>query len=462
MNFIGRNAELNQLENLYNSPKFEFLVMYGRRRIGKTTILKKFAFNHKVLFFSAEEKNSALNLSDFGEQILSYYGETSGIKFPTWKSAFEYISERAKDEKTVIIIDEFPFIAKEEPSIKSVLQHIIDHKWQEQNIMLVLCGSSVSFMVNEVMGYKSPLYGRKTSSMEIKPFDYSITEQYFPNYSPIERLIVYGILGGIPYYLQQFSDKLSLEENIANVIVSSHANLRDEPLTLLRAELREPMIYNSIIEAIATGATKSGEIASKINDTASKCSVYLSNLREMRLIERITPCGEKESGKISIYRLADNFFAFWYKFLFSQKTKLELMDSIEFSSLIVKNLSDFMGITFEKICEQYIVKQAKLGKLPFIPSALGKWWGNNPKLKKQDDVDVLGIDGKQGIFCECKFKEELFSLSDFNDLIAASNIFTNITDKYYYIFVKSGYTQAVIDESKKYNVKLLTVNDLFN
>lgn len=461
MNFIGRDAELNQLENLYKSPHFEFLVMYGRRRIGKTTILKKFALNHKVLFFSAEEKNSALNLSDFGEQIVSYYGETSGIKFPSWKSAFEYISDHSKDDKTVIIIDEFPFIAKEEPSIKSVLQHVIDHKWQEQNIMLVLCGSSVSFMVNEVMGYKSPLYGRKTSAMEIKPFDYTITAQFFPNYPPIERLIVYGILGGIPYYLQQFSDRLSIQENISNVIVSSHANLRDEPLTLLRAELREPMLYNSIIEAIATGATKSGEIASKINDTASKCSVYLSNLREMRLIERITPCGEKESGKISIYRLADNFFAFWYKFLFSQKTKLELMESFDFSALIVKNLSEFMGIAFEKICEQYIIKQAKTGNLPFIPSALGKWWGNNPKLKKQDDIDILGIDGKQGLFCECKFKEELFSLSDFNDLIAASDVFTNVTERYYFVFVKSGYTQAVLDESKKYNVKLLTVNDLF-
>lgn len=400
-------------------------------------------------------------MSDFGEQLLSYYGETSGIEFSSWKSAFEYVSDHSKDDKIVIIIDEFPFIAKEEPSIKSVLQHVIDHKWQNKNIMLVLCGSSVSFMVNEVMGYKSPLYGRKTSVMEIKPFDYTVTAQYFPNYSPVERLIVYGILGGIPYYLQQFYDSLSIQENISNVIVSSRANLRDEPLTLLRAELREPVVYNSIIEAIATGATKSGEIASKIHDAPSKCSAYISNLREMRLIERITPCGEKESGKISIYRLSDNFFAFWYKFLFAQKTKLELTESSDFSSLIIKNISDFMGIAFEKICEQYLIKQAKVGNLPFIPSSLGKWWGNNPQLKKQDDIDILGIDGNQGIFCECKFKEELFSLSDFNDLIAASNIFTNITKKYYYVFVKSEYTQTVLDESKKYNAKLLTVNDLF-
>jgi hypothetical protein len=182
----------------------------------------------------------------------------------------------------------------------------------------------------------------------------------------------------------------------------------------------------------------------------------------MRLIDRITPCGEKQSGKISIYRLTDNFFAFWYKFLFSQKTKLELMEPMAFSTLIVENLSDYMGLAFEKICLQYLVRQARCGNLPFIPSALGKWWGNNPALKKQDDIDVLGIDGNQGIFCECKFKDEPFSLSDFNDLIAASNIFTNITDRFYYIFVKSGYTQAVKEESKNYQVKLLTVNDLFD
>jgi hypothetical protein len=460
--FIGREAELAQLEKLYSSPKFEFLIIYGRRRIGKTTILKEFSKRHKVLFFSAEEKNSALNLSDFGEQVLSYFGGTNGLQFQTWKSAFEYISAHTANEKTVIIIDEFPFIAKEDQSIKSVLQHIIDHKWQEQNIMLVLCGSSVSFMINDVMGYQSPLYGRKTSVMEITPFDYTITAQYFPHYTPIERLKVYGILGGVPYYLQQFSDTISLAENISNTIVSSHANLRDEPLTLLRAELREPMVYNSILEAIATGATKPSEIASKIGDTVSKCSAYLSNLREMRLIDRITPCGEKQSGKISIYRLTDNFFAFWYKFLFSQKTKLELMEPMAFSTLIVENLSDYMGLAFEKICLQYLVRQARCGNLPFIPSALGKWWGNDPALKKQDDIDVLGIDGNQGIFCECKFKDEPFSLSDFNDLIAASNIFTNITDRFYYIFVKSGYTQAVKEESKNYQVKLLTVNDLFD
>ena len=220
-------------------------------------------------------------------------------------------------------------------------------------------------------------------------------------------------------------------------------------------------IYNSIIEAIATGSSKFNEISQKINEETSKCASYMKNLQEVRIVDKIIPYGENANSKKSIYTLSDPFFRFWYKYVFSNSSTLSVLGPKSYTDTIFNSISSVLGSAFEDVCTQYLVLQARSGKLPFIPNGMGKWWGNNPKKKSQDDVDIMGIKDNQGLFCECKFRNEKFDLSEFNDLICASEIFQNITDKYYYIFVKSGYTQAVIDESKKYNVKLLTIDDLF-
>ena len=211
---IGRMKEMNQLEEMYSNDRFEFMVMYGRRRIGKTTILQEFSKRHKTIYFSAQEKNDALNLQDFSRIIQEYFDGSFIANFANWEDALNYISRKVQDQRTVLIIDEFPFLAETNPSIKSILQHRIDHDWKERNIFLILCGSSVSFMLNDVMGYKSPLYGRSTGSMEVLPFDYLESAEFFPDYSEEDKIIAYGILGGVPRYLNAFDSKRSLRENI--------------------------------------------------------------------------------------------------------------------------------------------------------------------------------------------------------------------------------------------------------
>ena len=250
---IGREAELERLENLYKSNQFEFLVMYGRRRVGKTTILQEFASRHKVIFYSAQEKNDSLNLQDFSQAVQQTLDGHFIAPFPSWKEAFSYITKKTQSGRTVLIIDEFPFMAGTNPSVKSILQHEIDHEWSKKEILLILCGSSVSFMVNQIMGYESPLYGRTTSVMEILPFDYLDSGKFFPFYSNEEKLTAYGILGGIPRYLNASTPKCSIQENLEKEILANGAFLNDEPMTVLRAELREPNIYNSILEASARG-----------------------------------------------------------------------------------------------------------------------------------------------------------------------------------------------------------------
>ena len=458
--FIGREKELGILNSLYKESGFQYLVMYGRRRIGKTELLKEFSKDKKVIFYSAiEDKN---NLDYFSDEVLSYFEETSKIRFENWNEIFNYIYEHSKDDsRTLIIIDEFPYIAKYEPNVKSFLQHAIDRKWKEKSIMLVLCGSSVSFMTNGVMGKKSPLYGRNTCVMEVLPFDYTITRYFYPNYSCEDRIRAYSILGGVPYYLSIFKDSKSIEENISDYIISSNAALREEAITLLKSELREPATYNSILEAIASGNNKLTEISEKTKIDSTKLPVYLNTLLEMRLVEKIKCCGEKKSTKKTQYVIKDNFFSFWYKFVFSKQTKIELMNSDDYSREISNELSTYTGYKFERICYQYIVNTAKKGNLPFIPDDLGKWWGTNSLTKEQDDIDILGIEKDKYIFCECKFKNEIFDLKDFNKLLTSSKLFKNAREKYYYIFVKRDATDSVKEKAREYNCTIINVDELF-
>jgi len=456
--FIGRERELQVLEKLYKSNRFEYLVMYGRRRIGKTEILKEFSKTHKTIFFSASEKKS--NLLDFSKLVFSYYNDNINASFESREDGFSYIANHSSSERTVLIIDEFPYIAKAEPSVKSILQNTIDRLFIEKNIMLILCGSSVSFMVNKVMGKKTPLFGRNTAVMQILPFEYYEIKKFLPNYSKEEQMKTYCILGGVPYYLTKFKDNLSIEENISNVIVDSNAPLKEEPLTLLKSELREPSTYNTILEVISKGSNKISEIASKSKIEVTKLPRYLNTLEEMKIIGKLICAGEKKNSRKTQYVITDNFFSFWYSFIFSNTTKIELMEPMAFIKSIQLEIFTYYGFKFENICYQYLKKEVKQNKLPFIPTTLSKWWGGNKLTKKQDDIDILGIDKNKYLFCECKFENEIFDLKEFNDLIIVSKNFVNAKEKYFYIFIKSSFSKAVLEESKKYNCKLITVKDM--
>lgn len=463
--FKGRKKELEFLDELYNSEKFEFLVLYGRRRVGKTELLKEFTKNKKSLFFSAQEKNDSLNLLDFSKCAQNYFEDNCFGSFSDWEAALNYITSKQSEEKLVIIIDEFPFIAAENESIKSIFQHTIDHQWKNKNIFLILCGSSVSFMESEVLGAKSPLYGRSTAHLELKGFDYFESSLFFPEYSNEEKLLAYGILGGIPCYLQTFDSSKSIEKNIAREILREGSFLKEEPNFFLKQELREPAIYNSIFEAIADGSSRINEISTKIHEENQKCSKYLGILQTIRLVKKAVPCGEDESSRKTIYKITDNYFAFWYHFLFEKKSYYELLGPEDSAKEILEpqNFFSYFGLVFESICLEYMLRLAKNRKLPFIPAKYGKWWGNNPERKCQDDIDVLLIDNKNEkyIFCECKFKSEAFGKAEMEDMLSRKSIFSNAKETYFYAFSKSGFSDYVKENSAANNITLVTINDLF-
>ena len=460
---IGRKNELEILNSLFKSDKFEYLVMYGRRRIGKTTLLQEFSKDKNAIFFPAQEKNDALNLQDFSKLIQIKLDGAYISSFEGWRDAFEYIDRKA-NKRIVIIIDEFPFIAEENPTIKSILQHAIDHLWKKnKNIFLILCGSSVSFMENEIMGKKSPLHDRQTSTMEVTSFDYYDSSLFYPGYSYEQKLIAYGILGGVPRYLEAFDDSRSIEENIENSIIRKGSYLNEEPVNLLKAELRDPNLYNSILSAIANGKNKVQEISDYLHEDSSKISKYLIVLQTMRLVEKRIPCGDNENSRKGIYVLTDNFFRFWFKYEFTNNVYYEMLGSRQAAKEIMDGISDYMGDAFEGICKEYFIRKAKKGELPFVPCKIDKWWGNNPYIKAQDDVDLLMIDktGKKGIFVECKFTNSKMPHKEYEDLTDAMRAFPNMTEKYMYLVSKSGYEESVIRHAKEDNAVLLGLKDLF-
>lgn len=462
---LCRDKEISLLNRLFDSNKFEFLVLYGRRRVGKTTLLKEFARTHKVIFYSAREKNDALNLHDFSVAVETAIEGKYYSDFANWEIALEYISDAIDkhEEKLVLIIDEFPFIAQENPSIKSSIQHIIDHVWQDKKFMLVLCGSSVSFMEEDVLGYKSPLYGRSTRKLELKAFDYYDSAFFLENYTAEEKLIAYGILGGIPSYLKSFDTTLTIEQNVALNILPEDAFLNEEPQTLLKMEVNSPAVYNSILESIAQGASKLNDISLKARLVNTTCNKYMGTLKLLRLVNKLTPCGENEQTKKTIYKITDNYLCFWYKYLFRFKSYYDIIGCEDAAKSIMDDISNYMGGAFENICQQYMLRMAMAKKLPFAPVSIGKWWGNNPQKKKQDDIDVLCLDitGQKAIFCECKFRNQPFDIKEYDDLISASNIFSQVNEKYYYIFTKGGFTPAVKELAKNKNVVLVCLEDLF-
>lgn len=253
--FIGRERELASLNQLYTSERFEFVVIYGRRRVGKTALINRFIKEKNAIYFMGVESNAKQNLENFSRNILEYgAGIQAETAFLSFQAALEYVFRLSEKERLILAIDEYPYVARASKSLASTLQLLIDKYKDTSKLMLILCGSSMSYMEDQVLAYKAPLYGRRTAQMKIQPFDFADTCRYFQNFSEEDQALIYGIVGGTPQYLLQINDRLSVEENIKNTFLNPISSMFEEPENLLKQEVREPALYNAIITAIATGA----------------------------------------------------------------------------------------------------------------------------------------------------------------------------------------------------------------
>ncbi|MBQ2941859.1 MAG: ATP-binding protein [Clostridia bacterium] len=459
--FIGRQRELDELNKRYNSDKFEFMVIYGRRRVGKTALINEFIGNKKAIYFMGVESNAKQNLENFSKNILEF---TSGIEtessFLSFQAALEYVFRLAEKERIILAIDEYPYVARSSKSLASTLQLMIDKYRDTSKLMLILCGSSMSYMEDHVLAYKAPLYGRRTAQIKLLPFDFEETCRYFENLSDEDKALIYGIVGGTPQYLLQMDDKLSIEENIKNTYLNPISFLYEEPTNLLKQEVREPAIYTAIITAIATGASRMSEISTKVGEDTNVCTNYIKNLMNLGIVQKETPYGEKASRK-SVYSIEDNMFRFWYRFVLENNSIIARGAADLAYKRIEPQLSDYMGRVFEEICKQYLWKQLLSGNCPVEFSSIGRWWGNDSQNKCQTEIDIMGEQDKNtALFAECKWTNEKVDIGILETLIKRSNLFSYKT-KHYYLFSKSGFTKGCIDKANEmFNVTLVEFTDI--
>lgn len=355
--FYCREEELRKLNKRYKGDKFECIVIYGRRRVGKTALINEFCKDKPTIFFSALNTTGKENLEVLSKAIMNFERpdmETTP-EFQSYDAALDELTTLSKEERIVFVVDEYPYLAKAKPAISAMLQHIIDHKWTESKMYLILCGSSMSFMENQVLGNESPLYGRRTAQFKIEPLDYKETAVFHPHLSAEENSLIYGITGGVPHYINKLDVKGSVDEALLDNFFDRSSYLYEEPGNLLKQELREPAIYNAIIKAIAEGASRMNDIKLKVGEENSIVSKYLKTLIDLGIVKKETPITEKP-GKKTIYLLADHFFRFWYRFV---PANVSAIDSGRIAKTyphaVKQHLHDYMGLIFEKMCQDYLL-----------------------------------------------------------------------------------------------------------
>lgn len=408
--FVGRETELKALSRLYDKPGFQMVVVYGRRRVGKTSLIDEFTRGKRTLYFTAKVQSSALNLRDLSARAYSFFGMPASLPaFPSWGDALAFIAERAGSERVVLVLDEFPYAAQSDPSLPSVLQEKIDHGFKQSNVFMLLCGSNQGFMESEVLSRKSPLYGHRTGQLHLTPFDYLDAARMIPDAGPEEALRYYAAFGGTPYYLEQIDANASFEENVANTMFDKVGLLYEEPAMLLRQELREPATYNSILTAIAHGATEPARIADWSGVSPNSVGKYLKTLAGLGLVERKVPFGSNpDKSRSGAYGIADPFFAFWYRFVGPATDAIELGAgaAVAAQACAGQALPAYEGMQFEKACMQWVARKNAQGALPFLATSFGSWWGTSPQERTAVDVDVIAASKqKRTLLCgECKWR----------------------------------------------------------
>ena len=463
--FLGRKRELAALQDEYEVDGFRMSVLYGRRRVGKTELLNHFSKNKEVIFFTASESSIENNLIGFENAVFEAFS-SGGIHphFKSFEEAFFYIGEKTGKKKLLVIIDEYPYLAETDKSISSVLQKCIDTSWNKKNIYLILCGSSVSFMEDEVLAGKSPLYGRRTSQMDVRPFDYKISSEFVPDYTFEEKAVVYGITGGVAKYLALFDPEKNLDDNIKRLFFSESGYLFEEPKNLLRQEFRDITLYNTVIEAIAGGANKMNEISGKTGISTSGLSQALNKLIKVRIIKKFIPILNEKNKRYGGYVVSDGMFRFWYRFGPRGITAVTRGFGAQYYDNQVKPfIHEYMGYVFEEMCQEYVMEQGISGNLGVFTSETGKWTGHDNERKQPSDIDVVGIDrvNKQAVIGECKFRNKPVDKEEIEALYKRRSLIMPYDVKEILYFSLAGYEKGAKKIAGGLGIKTFVIDEIY-
>lgn len=455
--FVGRQNELEGLNKQFSSGRFEMTVVYGRRRVGKTTLIKEFGKDKKVIYFLSTNASADMNLKIFSELLFRQFNSgLSDVSFPDFDAAFRYLGDKANDERIILVIDEYPYLAESVEGISSLLQRAIDEYFIKGQLFLILCGSSMSFMETQVLHQKSPLYGRRTSQIRLQPFTFRETLAMLDGMGGEEIAVLYAVTGGVAEYLSFVNKEISLKENLVELFFETRGRLYEEPANLLNQELREPKVYNDILYAIANGSSKNNEIATSVGKQSSAINPYLSNLQELNIITKEESISKYGSRK-PIYRITDGMYRFWFRFVRNGMTYIEMGEGVSYYDRKVQPfLSEFMGPVFESIVQEYMLNRSFKSKLPDHVIQQGRFWGTDPRQKKEVEIDYLGITDSGYLLGEAKWTNSPIGESEIKLLKEKAELVPG--QHHYYLFSKSGFKGQL--QERHPNTALITFSEM--
>lgn len=467
MRFIGRKNELHTLNTEYNRNS-SFVVIYGRRRVGKTTLIKEFLKNKTAFYYLATEELESQSMKRLANVIARTTKNTllQKIEFTDWLDLFQLIADYKPEEKKVLVIDEFPYLVRTNSAFPSILQNAWDEFLKDSNVMLILSGSLIGMMQKHVLSYDSPLYGRRTAQMRLTPLPF--TSIYETQNLPFEQAVEqFALTSGVPKYLEFFEDGRPLEEQLKDAVFSKNGFLYEEPNFLLKSEFLTAVNYFSIIKTIADGNHKLGKIASALGQESSSLTPYLSTLSDLGFIEKRTPITEKnpEKSRKGLYFIADNFLRFWFCYVYPYKGELELDNMQIVLDEIHKDFKEkFVAFAYEDICKDIFAKLCSNNAISFVPSRIGSYWLND--YDGDTEINVMSVDhqNKQVFAGECKYHTKpvdapvYFALKEKVDNAAEIRKSFPKYNVIYGLFSKSGFTKRMLDIAKE-NPNILLIHE---
>lgn len=429
---IGRDSELKALVERYDSGRFEMIPVFGRRRVGKTTLLKEFIRGRNGVYFSATRGSLENNISRLASRVL---GTQASVRMDPAELLRE-IGRRAENERYVLIIDEYPNMVRKDDHFSDVLQEFIDDIEGSSKLFIILCGSSVSIMKHQILSSKSPIYGRRTGQMEVLPMDIWDARKMLGGFSDDDALRIYGMVGGIPLYLKMFDPAFTVEENVRRLFFEDMAFFRDEHEFVMMEEFDNPFTYYTVMEALASGCTKLSDIATYCSLDDSTMHKHLSALLATSFVKRISPV-DNPNGKATLYRISDNFLRFQFRRVLPIVDYYDADDPSATIGHLMKDLETDMGPVFEEICGQHL-RHIHKGKL-------GKWWGTDPANRRKEEIDLVLTAEESGStigwFAECKYRNEPVGMDVLDTLRHRASLVKGIDESRFVLYSKRGFTE---------------------
>lgn len=445
--FVDRKEELAFLQKRYTSPRAEFLIIYGRRRVGKTELIKQFIADKQAIYHLVSRETEKDQIEEFHITVNQTFPEMQDLK-DDWEALFKNLQQR---RHLIVVIDEFQNLISTKKEILSRFQKIWDEHLKKSTLMLILTGSSVGMMETEVLAYKSPLYGRRTGQWNVQPLPFSESRKLFKTYSIIDQIRTYCILGGVPFFLEQFESEKTVKENIAENIVSKGSVLREETRNLLREELREPKNYFSILKTVAHGSTTFNEIVQQTGIKQNSVNKYLLSLRNLHLLEKKLPVTADRKSKRGKYFINDNYFNFWFRYVFPNETFLELDYKKAVNDIIWPSIDNYVSLPFETVCQEILQFDTE------DYSKIGTWW------YQDQEIDIVAVNERKNtiLFGECKWTKKKMNQKTYEQLRKKANDVkwhNKERKEEFVLFSKSGFTSGLMKTAESECVKLYDLN----